>query len=127
MAYPTLKDIAEVYRKEAADRAPVKTGKLRDSIRVSYKRLDDLSYSFDLNTKGASYGIWWNVPPPIVKRKKLSRRPGFNFAIKAQKSKPVQNVINQYIKAEIDLMVTEKMQKAFEKGGYSKLRQSFGK
>lgn len=125
MAYPTLADIATKYKELAKRLAPVKTGRLRDSIATSYKKLSDTQYQFDLNM--VSYGLWWNVPPPVVKRVKLSRKPQFNFAVKAANSKDLQTMINQYVKAEIDIAVTQKMQEAFEKGGYGKLRQSFGK
>jgi hypothetical protein len=125
MAYPTLADIATKYKELAKRLAPVKTGRLRDSIATSYKKLSDTQYQFDLNM--VSYGLWWNVPPPVVKRVKLSRKPQFNFAVKAANSKDLQTMINQYVKAEIDIAVTQKMQEAFEKGGYGKLRQSFRK
>ena len=125
MAYPTLADIATKYKELAKGLAPVKTGRLRDSIATSYKKLSDTQYQFDMNM--VSYGLWWNVPPPVVKRVKLSRKPQFNFAVKAANSRDLQNMINQYVKAEIDIAVTQKMQEAFEKGGYGKLRQSFGK
>lgn len=125
MAYPTLADIATKYKELAKRLAPVKTGRLRDSIATSYKKLSDTQYQFDLNM--VSYGLWWNVPPPVVKRVKLSRKPQFNFAVKAANSKDLQTMINQYVKAEIDIAVTQKMQEAFEKGGYGKLKQSFGK
>lgn len=125
MAYPTLADIATKYKELAKRLAPVKTGRLRDSIATSYKKLSDTQYQFDLNM--VSYGLWWNVPPPVVKRVKLSRKPQFNFAVKAANSKDLQTMINQYVKAEIDIAVTQKMQEAFQKGGYGKLKQSFGK
>ena len=125
MAYPTLADIADKYKELAKSTAPVKTGKMRDSIATSYKKLSDTTYRFDLNM--VSYGLWWNVPPPVVKRVKLARKKQFNFVVKAANNKDLQKMINQYTKAEIEISVTQKMQNAFEKGGYSKLRQSFGK
>lgn len=121
----TLAEISSTYKELARAGAPVRTGRMRDSIAVSYKKLDDLKYEFDLNM--VSYGLWWNDPPKVVKRVKLARRPQFNFVFKAQKDKGLQKMIADYQKAEIDLVVTQKMQKAFEKGGYSKLRQSFGR
>ena len=125
MAYPTLADIATKYKELAKSTAPVKTGRMRDSIATSYKKLSDTQYRFDLNM--VSYGLWWNTPPPVVKRKKLSQRREFNFANKAANHPDLQAMIFEYTRAEIDAVVTQKMQYAFSKGGYGKLRQSFGR
>lgn len=125
MAFPTLEQISQTYKELAKAGAPVKTGKLRDSIATSYKKLDDLSYRLDINM--VSYGLWWNEPPKVVKRVKLAQKPQFNFAVRAANDASLQQLINDYTRAEIDVVVTQKMQAAFEKGGYSKLRQSFGR
>jgi hypothetical protein len=125
MAYPTLEDINKTYKNLAKAGAPVKTGRLRDSIVSSYQKLSDTTYKFDLNM--VSYGMWWNEPPQVVKRVKLAARPEFNFANRAAEDQELQKVIDDYFKADILVTVTEKMQKAFDKGGYKKLRQSFGR
>lgn len=125
MAFPTLQQISEEYKTLAKAGAPVKTGKLRDSIATSYKKLSDTQYRLDLNM--VSYGLWWNSPPKVIKRKKLARKLQFNFANRAANDPNLQAMILEYSRGEIEAVVTQKMQKAFEKGGYSKLRQSFGK
>lgn len=127
MSFPTLQDIASKYKELAKAGAPVDTGKLRDSIATSYKKLSDTQYQFDLNM--VSYGLWWNSPPPIrsKRRRSLAKRKEFNFAKRAANDKGFKNMINSYVKADIDVMVNQKLQQAFAKGGYSKIRQSFGK
>jgi len=125
MAIPTLADIAQTYKTLAKAGSPVNTGRMRDSIATSFKKLSDTQYQFDLNM--VSYGLWWNVPPPVVKRKKLAMRREFNFANRAANHPDLAAQIFEYTKAEIDTVVTQKMQDAFSKGGYGKLRQSFGK
>ena len=125
MAFPTLANISDKYKELAKTGAPVKTGKLKNSITTSYKKLSDTTYQFDLNM--VSYGLWWNTPPPVVKRTKLAKRPQFNFAVKASNNKDLKKMIDDYVRADIEVVVTQKMQKAFEKGGYGKLRQGFGK
>lgn len=123
MAFPTLADISNKYKELAKSTAPVKTGRMRDSIATSYKKLSDTQYQLDLNM--VSYGLWWNTPPPVVKRTKLARRPQFNFVVRASNNPDLQAMIFEYTKAEIDAVVTQKMQDAFSKGGYGKLRQAF--
>ena len=125
MAIPTLADIAQTYKTLAKAGAPVKTGRMRDSIAASYKKLSDVQYRLDLNM--VSYGLWWNDPPPVVKRKKLAQRREFNFANRAANHPDLAAQIFEYTKADIDAVVTQKMQEAFSKGGYSKLRQAFKK
>lgn len=125
MALPTLDDIAKTYERLAKSTAPVKTGAMRDRIKVSYSKLDDLRYQFDLN--GISYMIWWNTPPKVVKRVKLSRRPEFNFVVRASENKMLRDKIDEYTKAQIITTVADNMLYYLDKEGYGKVKQVFRK
>ena len=121
----TLQEIAKTYETLAKAGAPVKTGTMRDRIRVSYSKLDDLTYQFDLN--GISYMVWWNTPPKVVKRIKLSRKPQFNFVVRASNSPVLKDKIDEYIKADIITTVTDNMRYYLEKDGFGKVKQVFRK
>lgn len=121
----TLQQIAKTYEELAKAGAPVKTGTMRDRIRVSYAKLDDLTYQFDLN--GISYMLWWNTPPKVVKRIKLSRKPQFNFVVRAANNPILKDKIDEYIKADIVTTVTDNMRYYLEKDGFGKVKQVFRK
>jgi len=123
----TLKDIAKTYEDLAKATAPVKTGAMRDRIKVSYAKLDDLSYQFDLN--GISYMLWWNTPPKIVskRRRTLSKRSEFNFVVRASNNPTLKDKIDEYIKADIITTVTDNMQYYLDKDGFGKVKQVFRK
>jgi len=121
----TLQQIAKTYEDLAKAGAPVKTGTMRDRIRVSYAKLDDLTYQFDLN--GISYMLWWNTPPKVVKRIKLSRKPQFNFVVRAANNPILKDQIDEYIKADIVTTVTDNMRYYLEKDGFGKVKQVFRK
>lgn len=121
----TLQQIAKTYEDLAKAGAPVKTGTMRDRIRVSYAKLDDLTYQFDLN--GISYMLWWNTPPKVVKRIKLSRKPQFNFVVRAANNPILKDKIDEYIKADIITTVTDNMRYYLEKDGFGKVKQVFRK
>jgi hypothetical protein len=122
---PTLKEISEQYKKLSKAGSPYKTGKMRSSIATSYKKVSDFKYTLDLNM--VSYGLWWNTPPKVVKRIALSKRPEFNFVVRASEDKSLTDMIINYSKAQVQLLVAQNLQDTFQKGGYSKTRQSFGK
>ena len=122
---PTLEQISSKYRQLAKAGAPVKTGKMRDSIATRYKKVSDFKYTLDLNM--VSYGLWWNTPPKVVKRIALSKRPEFNFVVRATENKDLTDMILNYSKAQVQLLIAQNLQDTFQKGGSSKIRQSFGK
>lgn len=122
---PTLKDIASKFQELAKKGAPVKTGKMRDRIVASYSKLDDISYQLDIN--GISYMIWWNVPPKVVKRVKLSQKPQFNFIVRASKDKQLTDLIGEYTKGKIITTVADNMLAYLDKEGYGKVKQVFRK
>jgi len=121
----TLQEIASTYQDLAKAGAPVKTGLMRDRIKVSYAKLDDLSYQFDLN--GISYMLWWNTPPKVVKRIKLSKRAEFNFVVRASNSPVLKDKIDEYIKADVIVTVADNMLFYLDKGGFNKVKQVFRK
>jgi hypothetical protein len=123
----TLQEIAKTYENLAKATAPVKTGAMRDRIKVSYAKLDDLTYQFDLN--GISYMVWWNTPPKIVskRRRTLSKRSEFNFVVRASNNPILKDKIDEYIKADIITTVTDNMRYYLEKDGFGKVKQVFRK
>lgn len=121
----TLQEIARTYESLAKVTSPYKTGAMRERIKVSYSKLDDLTYSFDLN--GISYMIWWNTPPKVVKRVKLSRRPEFNFVVRAANNPILADKIDEYTKANVITTVTDNMRYYLEKDGFGKVQQVFRK
>lgn len=125
MALPTLKDIARTYEDLAKAGAPVKTGAMKARIKASYSTLDEISYQLDLN--GISYMIWWNTPPKVVKRKKLERRPQFNFVVRAANNPILKDKIDEYTKAKIVATVADNMLFYLENNGFGKVKQVFRK
>jgi hypothetical protein len=125
---PTLQDVASVYQTQAKALAPVKTGAMRDRIKVSYKKLSDFKYSFDLTS--LPYIIWWNAPTisRTVKNAQTGNADKINFVYKAANSQPVKDIINQYaIKGIIETEVLKGMREYFDKDGYGKLKQVYRK
>jgi hypothetical protein len=122
---PTLEQISSKYRQLAKAGAPFKSGKMRNSIATRYKKVSDFSYTLDLNM--VSYGLWWNTPPKVVKRIALSKRPEFNFVVRATQDPGLTAMILNYSKAQVQLLIAQNLQDTFQKGGYGKTRQSFGK
>jgi hypothetical protein len=125
---PTLQDISAVYKTQAQLLAPVKTGAMRDRITVSYKKLGDFKYSFDLTS--LPYIIWWNAP--TISRTVLNARTAnagkYNFVYKAANSQPVKDIINEYtIKGIVEVEVLKGMQEYLEKGGFGKVKQVYRK
>lgn len=128
MAIPTLKDIAEKYKQKAQSLAPVKTGAMRDRIAVSYKKLSDFKYSFDLNS--VAYIIWWNAPTisRTVRNAKTGNADKINFVYKAANSVEVKDIIRDYqVKAVIETEVLQNMRNYFDNNGYGKVKQVFRK
>jgi len=123
---PTLQDVANVYKTQAQLLAPVKTGRMRDSIKVSYKKLGDFKYSFDLTA--VPYIIWWNAPTisRTVKNARTGNANKINFVYKAANAQPVKDIINQYtVKGLIETEVLKGMQEYLDKGGYGKVKQVY--
>jgi hypothetical protein len=110
---PTLNDIAVKYKDLAQAGAPVKTGRLKNSIKTSYKQLKDLSYSLDLKMIG--YGYWWNDPPKVVKRVKLSKKPQFNFVVRAINDKDLKDMILNYSKSQAQMLIAQTLKGTFNK------------
>jgi hypothetical protein len=128
MAIPTLKDIAQTYKTQAQLMAPVKTGTMRNNISVSYKKLDDMRYVFDLSS--VPYIIWWNSPTisTTVRNAKTGNAGKINFVYKAANSTPVKDIINSYqVKGIIEVEVLGNMRNYFENEGYNKVKQVFRK
>lgn len=128
MAIPTLKDIAQTYKTQAQLIAPVKTGTMRNNISVSYKKLADLRYVFDLSS--VPYIIWWNSPTisTTVRNAKTGNAGKINFVYKAANSTPVKDIINSYqVKGIIEVEVLGNMRNYFENEGYNKVKQVFRK
>lgn len=108
--YPSLATIANRYRSLAANLAPVKTGALKSAIEA-YNRPSGMvkvtdkgiSIRLDVSPPGARYGKFWNDPNISwqVKAAKTRNRDKTNFAIKAQNSQELDNLINQYIEGVI--------------------------
>lgn len=128
MAIPTLQDIAQTYKTQVQLLAPVKTGTLKNNIRVSYKKLGDFKYTFDLSS--VPYIIWWNAPTisRTIRNAKTGNRDKINFAYKGANSTEVKDIIRNYqVKAVIDVEVLGNMRNYFENEGYNKVKQVFRK
>jgi hypothetical protein len=126
--YPTLKEIAATYEQKAQSLAPVKTGTMQRSIRVSYKKLGEFKYSFDLSS--VAYIVWWNKPTisRTVRNAKTGNVDKINFVFKAAQSPEVRNVVNQYqTKAIIDVEVLGRMREYLENEGFGKVKQVYRK
>lgn len=125
---PTLQDVANVYKTQAQLLAPVRTGTMRDNIRVSYKKLGDFKYAFDLTS--VPYIIWWNNPTisRTVRSAKTGNANKINFVFKAANSQPVREIIRDYtVKGVIETEVLKGMQEYLDKSGYNKVKQVFRK
>lgn len=118
---PTLLEIAKRLGELTSLKAPKKTGNLRKRLRevntgrnilgglnsagAEKQIIEDLksgtftfTFEIDVAPQGAEYGEWWNTPPNISsdRRKKLSRRPEFNFFDQAYNSAEFQQLLNNY-------------------------------
>jgi hypothetical protein len=105
--FPTLKEITTTYQKIAYKTAPVKTGFMRDTLKATYKKLSgskygEGSYEFNLTSK-AKYFKFWN--DPHTSKSRTYKRPQFNFAIKAASAPQMKQLIDNYVKGEIDVIV----------------------
>ena len=129
MAYPTLKEIAATYQQKAQSFAPVKTGTMQRSIRVSYKKLGEFKRSIDLSC--VSYILWWNRPTisKTVRNGRTKNIPEkINFVYKAAQSPEVRDIVNEYqTKAIIEVEVLGRMREYLENEGFGKVKQVFRK
>ena len=110
---PTLKEIANKYKELVKAGAPVDTGRLKNSVKTSYKQLKDLSYALDL--KMVAYGYWWNDPPKVVKRIKLSKKKQFNFVVRATNDADLKNLILNHSKAQAQAAIGNALKDTFSK------------
>ena len=104
---PTLKEIAATYQKIAYNTAPVKTGLMRNTLKATYKKLSGTkygegSYEFNLTSKAYYFKFWNN---PHTSKSRTYKRPQFNFAIKAASAPQMKQLIDNYVKGEIDVIV----------------------
>lgn len=105
---PTLKDIAQQFQslaKIAISRPPnraIDTGKLRDSIKVKQTRTNKAGGAiFDLNT--VYYGVFVENGTS-----KMKARP---FAAEAANSDQFKAMIDDYMKAQVELTLMESVKK----------------
>ena len=112
-SFPTLKEITEKYRSVAYKTAPVKTGFMRNTLKSTYKKLTGTKYGegsfrMDLRSK-AKYFRWWN--DPHTSKSRTYKRPQFNFAIKAASAPELQDLIDLYVKGQIEIIVNNGLNK----------------
>ena len=106
MPGPTLKDIAnqyqslaQLYIQQQPNRA-IKTGRLKDSIRVIQTRTNKAGGAiFDLKTVYYGYFVENGT-------RRMKARP---FAAQAANSDVLKSMIDEYMKAQLDLTVMEVM------------------
>jgi len=112
-SFPTLKEITEKYRSIAYKTAPIKTGFMRNTLKSTYKKLIGTKYGegsfiMDLRSK-AKYFRYWNDPHTLKSR--TYKRPQFNFAIKAASAPELQDLIDLYVKGQIEIIVNNGLNK----------------
>ena len=119
--YPTLEQIRLKYENVAKYYITVgttrafKTGALRNSIKVVKTKDKNGNQQFDL--KSLYYGVFMNFGFTHRGGKKVRPRP---FATTAANAESLQNMINDYQKAEIDIFVLDEMKDILnENFGYS--------
>ena len=119
--YPTLEQIRLKYENVAKYYITVgttrafKTGALRNSIKVVKTKDKNGNQQFDL--KSLYYGVFMNYGFTHRGGKKVRPRP---FATTAANAESLQNMINDYQKAEIDIFVLDEMKDILnENFGYS--------
>jgi HK97 gp10 family phage protein len=109
--FPTLKDIAKQYENLAklniqrGDTRAIKTGRLRDSIKVTTSQIGFKTQVMDLNT--VYYGIFVNNGTV-----KMRSRP---FATNAANSDVLKSMIDDYIKGVIQVEIFDKTKKKLDK------------
>ena len=112
-SFPTLKEITEKYRSVAYKTAPVKTGFMRNTLKSTYKKLSGGKYgegSFIMNLRSkAKYFRYWN--DPHTSKSRTYKRPQFNFAIKAASAPELQDLIDLYVKGQMEIIVNNGLNK----------------
>jgi HK97 gp10 family phage protein len=109
--FPTLKDVAKQYENLAklniqrGDTRAIKTGRLRDSIKVTTSQIGFKTQVMDLNT--VYYGVFVNNGTV-----KMRSRP---FATNAANSDVLKAMIDDYIKGVIQVEVFGKTKKKLDK------------
>ena len=119
--YPTLEQIRLKYENVAkyyitvGNTRAFKTGALRNSIKVVKTKDKVGTQQFDL--KSLYYGVFMNFGFTHRGGKKVRPRP---FATTAANAESLQNMINDYQKAEIDIFVLDEMKDILKQDyGYS--------
>ena len=119
--YPTLEQIRLKYENVAkyyitvGNTRAFKSGNLRNSIKVVKTKDKVGTQQFDL--KSLYYGVFMNFGFTHRGGKKVRPRP---FATTAANAESLQNMINDYQKAEIDIFVLDEMKDILnENFGYS--------
>jgi hypothetical protein len=92
----TLKNLAQLNVQTSPTRA-VKTGKLRDSINVRYRKIGDFGAVFDLNS--VDYGVYVNFGTF-----KMAARP---FASNAANADEFKALVDDYVKKEVVITVLD--------------------
>jgi HK97 gp10 family phage protein len=100
----SLKNLAELNVQRAPTRA-VKTGKLRDSINVKYRKIGDFGAVFDLNT--VDYGVYVNFGTY-----KMQARP---FATNAANADEFKALVDDYVKKQVVVTVLDDAMKRINK------------
>ena len=116
-SFPTLKQVADTYKNLAKlniQRAPtraIKTGKLRDSIKVDVLKTNRSRKAnignFLLNLTSVYYGVFVNFGT-----RKMRSRP---FATNAAESDLLKSMIDEYMRGTIEVDVMAPIQKDFGK------------
>jgi HK97 gp10 family phage protein len=92
----SLKNLAQLNVQRPPTRA-VKTGKLRDSINVKYRKIGDFGAVFDLNT--VDYGVYVNFGTF-----KMDARP---FATNAANADEFKALVDDYVKKTVVVTVLD--------------------
>lgn len=92
----SLKNLAQLNVQRGVTRA-VKTGKLRDSINVKYRKIGDFGAVFDLNT--VDYGVYVNFGTF-----KMAPRP---FATNAANADEFKALVDDYVKKNVVITVLD--------------------
>jgi hypothetical protein len=92
----SLKNLAQLNVQRPPTRA-VKTGKLRDSINVKYRKIGDFGAVFDLNS--VDYGVYVNFGTF-----RMAARP---FASNAANADEFKALVDDYVKKEVVITVLD--------------------
>jgi hypothetical protein len=123
--YASLDQIANRYRTLAVSYAPYKTGALKSALDAynrpsgMIKRTENgVSIRLDVSPPGATYGKFWNDPNISwqVRTAKTKNKDKINFALKAQNSEELDNMINSYILGMIETEVIPDLYEDIDKG-----------